>query len=225
VQNSYPIWSPDGKWIAYISARNGHSEIYRKRSDGSGEEELLLNDDPQMITNEWSRDGKYIIYSRGTSGGTWQLWALPLQGERKPFMLVAHAAFSLGASGSLSPDGKWIAYASDESGNVESYVAAFAGGQGKWQVSSNGGTRPQWSRDGKELYYMDPTYTLSAVPVKEVNGALQFGTGQMLVKNWSAPQVFYDVSPDGKKILLDRISQQVSQSITLMTNFSAAVGK
>ena len=225
VQNSYPLWSPDGKWIAYISGRNGHSEIYRKRSDGSGEEELLLSDDQQLITNDWSRDDKYIIYSRGTAGGTWQLWALPLQGERKPFMIVSHAAFSLGASGSLSPNGKWIAYASDESGNVESYVAAFAGGQGKWQVSSNGGTRPQWSKDGKELYYMDPTYTLSAVSVQEVNGALQFGTGQTLVKNWSAPQVFYDVSPDGKKILLDRISQEVSQSITLMTNFTAGVGK
>jgi hypothetical protein len=108
---------------------------------------------------------------------------------------------------------------------VESYVAPFRGGQGKWQVSSNGGTRPQWSGDGRELYYMDPTYTLSAVPVKQVNGALQFGTAQTLVKNWSAPQVFYDVAPDGKKILLDRISQQVSQSVTVMTNFSAALGK
>lgn len=225
VQNSYPIWSPDGKWIAYISGRNGHSEIYRKHSDGSGDEELLLSDDQQAITNDWSRDGKYIIYSRGMAGGTWQLWALPLQHDRKPFMIVPHAVFSLGASGSISPNGKWIAYASDESGNVESYVAAFAGAQGKWQVSSNGGTRPQWSHDGKELYYMDPTYTLSAVPVKEVNGALQFGSGQTLVKNWSAPQVFYDVTPDGKKILLDRISQQVSQSITLMTNFTAAIGK
>jgi eukaryotic-like serine/threonine-protein kinase len=225
VQNSYPIWSPDSKWIAYISGRNGHSQIYRKHSDGSGEEEMLMGDEQQVITNDWSRDGKYIIFSRGTAGGTWQLWALPLQGDRKPFMVVAHAAFSLGASGSLSPDGKWIAYASDESGNVESYVAAFNGGQGKWQVSSNGGTRPQWSSDSKELYYMDPTYTLLAVPVKQVNGALQFGTPQTLVKNWSAPQVFYDVSPDGKRILLDRIAQQVSQSITLMTNFAAAAGK
>jgi eukaryotic-like serine/threonine-protein kinase len=225
VQNSYPIWSPDGKSVAYISGRNGRSSIYRKRSDGSGDEELLLSDDQQLITNDWSRDGKYIIYSKGTSGGTWQLWALPLRGDSKPLMIVPHAAFSLGASGSLSPDGKWIAYASDESGNVESYVAAFGGGQGKWQVSSNGGTRPQWSKDGKELFFMDPSYTLSAVPVKQINGALQFGSAQTLVKNWSAPQVFYDVSPDGKKILLDRISQEVSQSVTVVTDFTSGLSR
>ena len=90
---------------------------------------------------------------------------------------------------------------------------------GEWRRS------PQWSKDGKDLYYMDPTYNLLDVPVKEVGGALQFGTAQQLVSNWSAPQVFYDVSPDGKKILLDRISQQVSQSVTVVTNFTAGLKK
>jgi serine/threonine protein kinase/WD40 repeat protein len=222
VANQYPVWSPDGKWIAYASGRNGHSEIFRKPSDGSGGEELLLTESTSLITNDWSHDGKYVIYSRGMPGGNSEIWALPLEGQRKPFLLIPHSTFGLGASGSISPNGRWIAYASDESGTLETYVAAFRG-QGKWQVSANGGSRPQWSRNGKELYYMDPTFTLFAVPVKEVNGALEFGSAQMLISNWSAPQVFYDVFPDGKRILLDRVSQQVNQSVTVLTNFTAGL--
>ena len=105
------------------------------------------------------------------------------------------------------------------------FVVAYGGGQGKWQVSSNGGIFPQWSNDGKELYYMSPTYNLFAVPVKESGGALQFATQRNLVINWSAPNVFYDVTADGNKILLDRVSQQASQSVTVVTNFPAELKK
>ena len=139
--------------------------------------------------------------------------------------MVPRTANSLAVWGHLSPEGHWLAYMSTESGVPQVYVVAFRGGQGKWQVSVNGGASPQWSKDGKDLYYMDRTYNLLDVPVKEVGGALQFGTAQQLVSNWSAPQVFYDVSPDGKKILLDRISQQVSQSVTVVTNFTAGLKK
>jgi hypothetical protein len=224
VANQYPVWSGDGKWIAYTSGRNGRSSIYRKLSNGSGAEELLLADDQQLITNDWSHDGKYLIYSRGTFGSNWEILALPLEGERKPFVVVPHSSFGLGSSGSLSPDGRWIAYVSDESGVLETYIAAFAG-QGKWQVSANGGSRPHWSRDGKELYFLDPTFSIFGISVKELNGALQFGGTRTLVSNWSAPQVFYDVTSDGKKILLDRVTQQVSQSITVVTNFAAGLKK
>ena len=101
----------------------------------------------------------------------------------------------------------------------------FGGGQGKWQVSANGGQQPRWSADGKQLYYMDLTYNLFAVPVTNAGGALQFGAAEKLISNWSAPQVFYDVSPDGKKFLLDRVEQQVSQSVTVVTNFTAGLKK
>ncbi len=219
--NTHAVWSPDGKWIAYTSARNDHFTIYRKPSDGSGAEELLLTDAPMCIVEDWSRDGKYLFYSRGYSENDREIWALPLAaptdgGERKPSLVIPH-----GGQAHLSPDGHWLAYTSDESGGIQVYVVAFGGGQGKWQVSSNGGARPHWSNDGKELYYMDPAYDIFAVPVKDAGGALQFGAAQELVTKWSAPQVFYDVSPDGKKILLDRVAQQVSQSVTVVTNFTA----
>jgi Tol biopolymer transport system component len=222
IANVGPVWSPDGKWIAYISARENGFNIYRKPADGSGAEELLLTGDMQgMRASDWSRDGKYIFYSRAISGGpTQEIWVVPLGGDRKPRQVLPR-----GSEARLSPDGHWLAYQSSESGAVQVYVIAFGGGQGKWQVSSNGGGRPQWSKDGKELYYMDPAYNLYAVPVKDTGSALQFGVPQTLVSNWSAPQVFYDVAPDGKKILLDRVSQQVSQSVTVVTNFAAELKK
>jgi hypothetical protein len=221
IGNVSPIWSPDGKWIAYSSARNGHFAICRKPSDGSGAEETLLTDIDQPALDDWSRDGKYLLYSRPLlSGPGRQIWSLPLEGERKPSLILER-----GANGKLSPDGRWLAYQSGESGTVQVYVVPFGGGQGKWQVSANGGTQPKWNKDGKELYYLDLTFNLPAVPVTNAGGALQFGVAQKLVTSWSAPQVIYDVSPDGKRILLDRVEQQVSQSVTVVTDFTSGLKK
>jgi hypothetical protein len=118
-----------------------------------------------------------------------------------------------------------VTYTSNQSGIPEVYIVPFRGGQGKWQVSPTGGNQPQWSDDGKEIYYLDPTFNLYAVPVKEVGEGLQFGSAETLVSNWSSPQVFYDLTPDGKRILLDRISQQVNQSVTVVTNFTGGLKK
>jgi serine/threonine protein kinase len=224
VGNTYPIWSPDGKWIVYTSDRNGRSNLCRKLADGSGAEETLLTDDQITVATDWSRDGKTILYMRGPVGSN-EVWALPLEGDRKPRVVVKRAENSFSVFAHLSPDSHWLAYTTNESGAPQVYVVAFDGGQGKWQVSVNGGVQPQWSKDGKTLYYMDASYDLFSVPVKEVAGALQFGTAQQLLSNWSAPQVFYDMTPDGKKILLDRISQQVNQSVTVVTNFTAGLKK
>jgi eukaryotic-like serine/threonine-protein kinase len=216
VANTSPVWSPDGKWIAYASPRTGRFNLYRKPSDGSGAEELLLTDDQGIDPSDWSHDGKYLIYTRG--GPTGQTWALALQGERKPSMVLSRGAFA-----KFSPDGRWLAYTSDESGAFEVYVVAFGGGQAKYQVSANAGQLPRWSRDGKELYFLDATFDIFAVPVRDAGGALQFGVPQTVVSNWSAPLAFYDVAPDGKKILLNRIAQQVSQSVTVVTSFTAGL--
>jgi len=224
IQNVGPVWSPDGKWIAYAADRSGHGNICRKPSDGSGAEETLVSDDQIVVPTSWSRDGKTLVYQRGPLGNT-DVWALPLNGDRKPLQIISHVPNAGSSMANISPNGRWLTYMSSESGGLQIYVVAFNGGQGKWQISTSGGMQPQWSRDGKELFYLDPTYNLIAVPVKEVGGALQFGASQSLVSNWSAPQVFYDISPDSKKILLDRISQQVSQSVTVITNFTAALKK
>jgi Tol biopolymer transport system component len=231
VENDAPIWSPDGKWIVYTafdSNLNLHSKLYRKPSDGSGAPELLLSDDQVAKATDWSRDGKYLLYSRGPSGQYPEIWALPLEGERKPWLVVPRSApGSYADGGNLSPDGHWLAYMSGESPIPEVYVVAFRGGQGKWQVSTNGGYGPQWSRDGKELYYFNQTTrSVLAVPAKEINGGLQFGAAQSLASaSMSNSTGFFDVTPDGKKILLNVVSQQVSQSVTVVTNFTAGLKK
>ena len=224
VQNLGPVWSPDGKWIAYSSDRNGNANICRKPADGAGAEEVLLSEDQILLPNSWSRDGKYLIYQRGPLGNT-DVWALPLDGDRQPAQILPHIPNAGNSAADISPNGRWLAYMSSESGGLQVYVIAFGGGQGKWQISTNGGTQPRWSNDGKELFYLDPSYNIISVPVKEIRGALQFGASQTIVNNWSAPQVFYDLTPDGKKILLDRISQQVSQSVTVVSNFTGSLKK
>jgi Tol biopolymer transport system component len=226
VSNGFPVWSPDGKWIIYNSDRNGHSTFFRKPSDGSGTEELLLTNDEIGLPSDWSRDGKYLIFGHGPVGYTnWEVWAVPLEGERKPWLLVPHGQNSSSIYGRLSPDGRWLAYASNESGRLEVYVVPFRGGQGRWQVSASGGNAPLWSQDGKELYYANLSFGVVAVPVKEVNGAPQFGAAQQLTTTASAPEFFFDVTPDGKKILLPVVTQQVNQSMTVVTNWTASLKK
>ena len=222
VANTGPIWSPDGKWIAYVSRRVDKFGLYRKRTDGSGTEDVLAIVDRPILTTQWTHDGKYLLYNqRSADSSHGEIWSLPLEGDRKPTLVQSH-----GTSGQISPDGRWLAFSSNESGVAEVYVVAYGGGQGKWQVSANGGTIPQWSPDGKQLYYMDSVSSILTVPVKESDGALQFGAPQTLVDRWTIVGLqFYDVAPDGKRILLDRVAQQVSPSVTVVTNFAAELSK
>jgi Tol biopolymer transport system component len=227
VTNSFPVWSPDGKWIAYSSIRNGKNQLYRKPSDGSGAEELLHEDDHFIFPNDWSHDGKYLVYSSGPFFGSGEeIWALPLDGDRQPFVVVPRRANAFAAGGRLSPNGRWLAYSSSESGQSEVYVVPFRGGQGKWQVSQSGGNGPLWSADGRGLYYANLSYTVFELPVKELNdNTLQFGTAQPLVSNTSSQLFFFDVVPDDSKILLNVIDQQVDQSITVVTNWTEGLKK
>jgi len=126
----------------------------------------------------------------------------------------------------FSPDGRYLAYHSTDSGQYQVYVVPFGGRQGKWQVSPNTGGLPLWSRDGKELYYIDATYSVISVPVKEQGDALQFGAPQTLITRTNLATVpSFAVSPDGKKILVERLSQQVNQSVTVVTNFAETLNK
>ncbi len=222
VANTYPVWSPDGKWVAYGSIRPGGSGIFRKLADGSGAEEMLISspDTTGFIPSDWSFDGKTIFYSTGLSTGDQIIWALSLDGERKSQQVVTH-----GTDGVLSPNGRWLAYTAF-SGLPEVYVVAYDGGEGRWQVSPNKGQVPHWSKDGKELYYFDGTQSISAVQVKDLGKSLEFGASKTLVSQWTILSLpFYSVTPDGKKLLMERVAQQVSQPVTIITNFTAELKK
>jgi Tol biopolymer transport system component/predicted Ser/Thr protein kinase len=221
--NTFPVWSPDGKWIAYSSVRLSNPGIYRKQSDGTGSDELLVPDPAgiYLAPNDWSHDGKTLFYSVNVyTGKDNGIWAISLD-DRKPRQITAH-----GNNAALSPDGRWLAYNSDESGRTEIYVEAFGEGQGKWQVSSNGGQVPHWSADGKQLLFYDINQSILSVPVSEVGGALQFGAAQKAVNQWTVLTIpFFSISPDGKRFLLERVSQRVNQPITLITNFASSLKK
>jgi dipeptidyl aminopeptidase/acylaminoacyl peptidase len=140
-QDSDAIWSPDGNEIVFASTRGGGWGLYRKKLGVNGSEELLLKTDFECIPTDWTRDGLFIVYGNNTAGG---VLALPMSGsDRKPIAVTANGFFEYGAK--VSPDGKWIAYASEETGDSEIYVQGFPINANRQRVSSEGGMHPRWT--------------------------------------------------------------------------------
>ncbi|MGO9255120.1 MAG: TolB family protein [Bryobacteraceae bacterium] len=185
------VWSPDGLRIAFSSSRAGHYDIYQHAANGAGADELLLKNDADKIVTDWSRDGRFLLFDQ-TSGNGRLLRVLPMDGGavRKP-MLFLQTMFDT-SQGRFSPDGRWIAYSSNESGRSEIYVRPFpapAGGGGKWMVSQGRGLQPHWRGDGKELYYLIPGGNAMASEVNGSGAAFQAGVPKPLFRlpNWRHP--------------------------------------
>ena len=224
VANNSPRWSHDGKWVYYSSLRNGRYVLFRRLADGSGAEENLFTSEHDVFPTDISSDGKTVLLDESLDHSKTSVWAVPLSGPGKPQKII-----DVGGFASFSPDGRYIAYESSESGQYQVYVVPFGDRQGKWQVTSNTGGLPKWSSDGKQLYYVElanGAFSIAAVPVKEEADRLQFGVPQTLVSKMNLASIpFYDVAPDGKKILVSRISQQLNQSVTLVTNFAQGLNR
>jgi Tol biopolymer transport system component len=231
--DSCPAWSPDGTQIAFNSSRSGSYQIYRKSSGGSGPEEQLTTTSPGKCPLDWSRDGRYLLY-RENAGTTSDLWALPLDDRSHPLPVV-RSPFDE-ADGQFAPNGKWVAYTTDETGQYEVYVTAFPpaenGSDGRSQISSLGGRAPRWRGDGAELYYMtlDGKKVMS-VAVRAVGASLEFGPPHELFTA-SMPgdigdsQYPYDVTGDGKRFLIEEPAfAQSSSPLTLVLNWQAGLKK
>jgi eukaryotic-like serine/threonine-protein kinase len=225
--NSYrPVWSPDGARIAYASAGKDGINIFVKNSSGAGNAEPLLKSDTTDLLSDWSRDGRYILFtSYGNARTGADLWVLPLFGDRKPFPYLQTQFTEAG--GVFSPDGHWVAYVSNESGSYEVYLSPFPPGGGKWQVSQGGGIQPQWNRDGSALYYLAPDGKLIEARVREKGAAVEIGTPrQLFQKPFASPRPggrSYAVAPDGKRFLVDIAEQAASPPLTLVTNWTAGL--
>lgn len=223
-------WSPDGKYIAYtVGTQTSQGGCVRYRPANGGGEEVAIGDVPQAtcISPDFSSDGRYLTFVRGTGPGTGTIYAVDLQGDKTPFVVVAPAnPNSTIVDVTFSPNGKWVAYTSTESGALESYVTAFRGSKGRWQISRAGGAYPMWRRDGKELYFMDAQGAIYAVPVTENGDALQAGTPEKLFQyNAAAVGRSFDVTADGKRFLLNNAPEQEQTPLVLVTNWLADLKK
>ena len=231
--NLYPVWSPDGKYVAYTSFRDGKYGLYQKSADGSGgETQLLEGSDHFRVPTSWSADGKFLVYHEGVSGGTyangvpggWSIWILPLFGDRKTYPFL-QSSFSA-REATFSPDGKWLAYCSNESGEYRVYVVPFPGPGGKWQVSRGDGRGPLWRSDGKELYYLSADNKLLAVTVDASGTTLSAGDAHVLFDSQSYG-VFarYYNSADGQRFVVVYEGSQPSSTLTFISNWTAELKK
>jgi eukaryotic-like serine/threonine-protein kinase len=223
-----PVWSPDGARLAFAQTV-GVPELRWKATRGAAREETVLK---AGAPSDWSRDGRFLLYTTLNAATKSDLWVLPLEGsERKPLPFVA-TAFNE-RQGQFSPDIRWIAYVSDVSGRSEVYVQPFppsSGGAGNSSVSKNGGYQPRWRRDGKELFYMSLDGKLMAVdvttnPTFHANIAKPLFQTSMFYGDESAPYVFrWDTAADGNRFLIDTVAQ-AAEPVTVVLNWRAGVKK
>lgn len=222
--NQTPLWSPDGRQILFGSNRKqlGFS-LYLKNADGSGSDEELADLGLSANVWDWSRDGKNILFAKGN-----ELWSLSWP-ERvakpllQPKWTVRNAQFS--------PDGRWIAYASNETGSMEIYVSSFPSGAGKWQVSSAGGQEPRWRQDGKELFYVSSEGKMTVVAVKS-GASFESGSPVALFQTHqrqpvSSQDVFsYDVSGDGQRFLIiTKMDEPSAAPLAIVLNWVSELQK
>jgi dipeptidyl aminopeptidase/acylaminoacyl peptidase len=221
-----PVWSPDGSRIVWASTRDVIANIYQKAASGAGEETLLLKSDYAKVPNDWSRDGRFIIYRQRDPKTKWDVWILPMSGsgEAKPFPVVRTEANEIAAT--LSPDGRWLAYASDVSGEYEVYVQSFPKGGGKRQVSIGGGNHPRWRRDGRELFYYAADGKLMATPVRSGEG-FELGAPVSLFEfragTLGAIFAAYAVTGDGQRFLINALVEtEPNAPLTVVVNWAEA---
>ena len=213
------VWSPDGGAVIFSVRSRGRSHLYRKAVGGSEERELLLESDVTKRPTSWSPDGNLLAFH--TDG---DIWVLPLEGEKEPYAFIQTAA--LEHRGVFSPNGRWMAYESNESGQAEVYVTPFPGPGRKWQVSTDGGLRPWWRRDGREIIYQEEGGLVVAVAVEAREDTFLVGADTPL---FEAPFFLnhdntftFATMPDAQRFLVVKPAEEEdSAPLTLVVNWTA----
>jgi serine/threonine protein kinase/Tol biopolymer transport system component len=214
--NGDPVWAPDGSRLLYRSDRGVKANLYAKSFAGSATEELILDTSSPKDPTDWSRDGKYILYNEYSNSANAGIWVLPMDGDREPFEFITTDFVEIHPR--FSPDGKWVAYSSDESGRYEVYIAPFPGPGRKWQISSNGGLQPRWRGDSRELFFQSPSGQVMSAELENVDGELIVGADTALFDFQNGGD--YDVTDDGQKFLIIRDFDKVMTPLTLVINWN-----
>ncbi|GAC1631538.1 MAG: hypothetical protein NVS9B14_03510 [Candidatus Acidiferrum sp.] len=231
---SEPVWSPDETHIAYGLGIPGKKfTLNLIAANGSGSPQVIQQTADISPPTDWSPDGRYIVCERFTNGGV-RMWLVDPSGKEADRVFGAEGVgasqtVGLQSSGQFSPDGKWMAFVLSTNG-PQIYVASFPGGSGLRQISPSGGRWPRWRRDGKELFFVSDRNEMTAVTIREQGEGLEIGQPQALFTYRPALRIFragmisYDVSPDGKRFLLNAAADENMRPLTLVTNWSGLAG-
>ncbi len=226
-----PVWSPDGSHIAFRAFRGSNISIYQKDASGTSKEELVFQGKSSIpVPVDWSHDGRFLIYDEIDPKAKDDIWLLPVTGERQPVPLLPQAEFNQNL-GQFSPDDRWVAYTSNESGMDQIYVQPFPVSGPKWMVSTSGGRQPRWRRDGKELFYVAPDGKLMAVAIRTHASKVHFEASQpqplfqtSIPSNIPLRQsFFYDVTADGRRFLVNTVQGGLNQAINVWVNWQAGL--
>ena len=224
-----PAWTPDGKYVAYTNGLGGTatagpgSTIHWKRADGSAPDEPLVEArDASASQPAFSPDGKYVVFIRATGPSGNAIYGMSLA-DRKPFQIVAATTQSILAAPCVSPDGRWLAYESSETGRTQVYVTSFPGGTGKWELSTSGGIYASWRKDGKELYFFGADAAIDAVPVSTTGTQFNPGQPQQLFRPTAIVTSgrTYSPSPDGSRFIIPTPTSEGTEPIQLLQNWPA----
>jgi Tol biopolymer transport system component len=223
--DAMPVWSPDGARLLFSSSRQHVFDLYMKNSDGAQEEQLIVHSGTDDFPNDWSRDGRYVLYMQGRDVW-WDLWYVSVPELKSSLFLKTPATIR---NGQFSPDGKWVAYASNETGKWEIYVTSFPQARGKWQVSIGGGEQPRWAGDGGEIFFLSPEGKIMAAPVKTGASfdagapvALFQANAREIIAN--SEQAMYDVDRSGQRFLINtQVKKGETQPLSVVLNWDAGL--
>ena len=221
--DALPTWSPDAGRVVFTSSRTNVFDLYMKDADGAQEEKVVCANQTDKYPDAWSRDGKYVLYTEGA-----ELKYLTLPEMTSTLFLKAPSTLK---NAQFSPDGKWVAYASNETGKWEVYLTSFPEARGRWQVSTSGGEQPRWRGDGKELFYLSPEAKIMAVPVKS-GASFDAGAPEALFQAnpreivATSEQVIYDVDASGQRFLINtQVKNTETHPISVILNWDAPLKK